>query len=505
MSDRTLDLELLSTTKGFDGQTARVPSLSSEVEFSEDQRPDTNSLEFAFEPKSGTLIAVTSYGVFSASGFLTKDSLGTGPSGRKGKRGLDGATGAAGFEGREGKTGCPGIPGKPGVVGIAGLDAEDGPRGPVGVCGCYGDEGPTGVMGPMGPTGPDGPAGAPGSSCLVGPDGDVGPKPIEVVVVSDIEPTDTLVHLWAQPVNVDTGDPTNPEVIEPLKGSIADQNITLSPVSGDFYEGTAAFVLAGFSGGKGPFTYNWTGDWSTMSPEIIVSQTGTSSTNFNLNARIYIARGASVTKSGKTRLTITDTGDNNKTLAVEANFSFSGRNSSTGTPDPGGGGGGGGGCIVFGEPVYVSASKTIPIEEALDGSTLVGLRIDGLPDSTFNADAFLPWASSSLNAQTTPVTVVNAAHSTHTNHYLINGELRLTSEEHLLANRKGYWTFIRIKDLRVGDSLYHISGQSKPVESIERIEGLVRVVSLNVETADTFFVRGYLLHNIDDGGPIHKN
>lgn len=502
MNDRTIDLELLSTTKGFDGQTAQVPELSSQVVFTDDTRPDTSKLEFAFEPKAGTLIAITSYGIFKASGFMTKDSLGSGPAGRKGKRGLDGATGTTGFDGREGKPGCAGIPGKPGIAGLPGLDADDGPRGPVGVYGCYGDEGPTGVMGEMGPTGPDGPAGSPGSSCLVGPDGDVGPKPIENVVISDTEPTDELVFLWGQPVNVDTGDPTNPEVIVPMSGSIADQNITLSPVSGDFYEGTAAFVLTGFAGGKGPFTYSWTGDWSTMSPEIAVAQTGTASTNFNLSARIYISPGASATKSGKTRITVTDTGDANKTFVAEANFSFTGRNSSTGTPDPGGGGGG---CIVFGEQVYLAANKTIPIEQALDGQVLVGLRIADLPDSTFNRDAFLPWSASALNAQTTPVTVVNAHHSTHTNHYLINGELRLTSEEHLLANRKGYWTFLRILDLRVGDSLYHISGQSKPIESIERIEGLVRVVSLDVETSDTFFVNGYLLHNRDEGGPIHKN
>lgn len=502
MSERTINLELLSTTKGFDGQLAQVPQLSKEVLFVPDERPDTSTLEFAFEPKSGTLIAITSYGVFQATGFLTKDSLGSGPAGRKGKRGLDGATGTTGFDGRDGKTGCAGIPGKPGVIGLAGLDAEDGPRGPVGVYGCYGDEGPTGPMGPMGPTGPDGPAGAPGPSCLVGPDGDVGPAPIETVVVSDTEPADPLVHLWAQPVNVDTGDPTNPEVIDAMVGSIANQSITLAPASGGFYEGVAAFILTGFSGGKGPFTYAWTGDWESMSPDVVVYQTGTTSSNFNLSARIYIAPGTSASKSGKVRLTVTDTGDSNKTLVLEANFSFTGQNGSTSDPNPPGGGGG---CIVFGEPVYVSASKTLPIEQALDGEVIVGLKIDGLPDSTFNKDAFLPWSASSLSAQTTPVSVVNAVHSTHTNHYLINGELRLTSEEHLLANRKGYWTFLRITDLRVGDSLYHISGQSKLVESIERIEGLVKVVSLDVETADTFFVRGYLLHNRDEGGPIHKH
>lgn len=501
MSDTYVNLQNVAAEQGYDGQKAIVPGSSELIDYEAPLVAKSSSYEFAWDSVRGALTFITPDGTFEASGFLTQSNLGRGKVGKKGLPGRKGRDGYAGFEGRKGKVGCAGIPGVMGIQGEPGLDAEDGPRGPVGPLGCGGDEGPTGPMGIMGATGPAGARGARGSSCLIGPTGPTGPTPITSVVFSDSEPTNPLVYIWGQLVTVDTGLPTNPVIIEQMRGSIPSRAMTLSHVGGDFYEGIAAFTLDNFSGGKGPFEYKWTGDFLTMAPNVYIYQTGDTSTNMNLRCRVYVAPGTSEVREGQVILTIKDTGDQNKTLTLTGTFKFSANNAATPPTNPPGGGGGGG-CIPYGQTISAGRRKVL-VESVYEADTVDSVRIAGLPDSSDN-DQFLVWTTTNFKAEYEAAVVMTAKHSSFGRFIRLNGTVTLTSDENILIQRNGVCYFERMYRVVVGDKIYHESGQFHDVTKVEIIEDQKPVVSLNVETTDVFFVSGYLIHNLDNQGPIHK-
>lgn len=496
---RSINLNHLNSRAGFDDTKLVVEPKSNQVSYEPISTINPSKIETAYDAKNGVLSVITEYGIFEASGFLTPAGLGTGPRGKRGPRGKKGRDGRAGFEGREGKPGCDGPMGPIGPKGYAGLDAEDGPQGSMGLIGCGGEVGPTGMMGPTGPTGPQGPRGLAGSSCLIGETGDKGPTPYEYVVISDTEPTDPLVYIWARPYTVDEGEvPIEPGIIEPMVGSIPSRSITLSPTAGSYYEGVAAYSLTGFSGGKGPFTYKWSGDFESDST-LNTSETGTTSSNMNIKCRVYIAQGQTVDKQGNVTLTITDLGDGNKTLVLTGTYRFRGTNSSSG-----GGGGGGGGCIVYGMRINLNTIHSQVVENIMNGDQLLGLDINGLPDSSIDEKGYLYWSARELESAPVYVNVAQAIRSTYTAYYVINNVLKITLEEPVLTLRNSEWSFIRVKDLIVGDKLYHISGNPVAIETIEVVEGEVKVCSLNVEHVDTYFVEGFLVHNRDSGSVVIK-
>ena len=497
--ERFINLRHVTTREAPDDVSLIVEEKSDSVSFEKRSVPDPVKVDVAFDKSLGILSFITDYGIFQASGFLTQDSLGTGKQGRRGRRGRDGPRGKDGFEGRTGKPGCAGPQGNPGIDGEPGLDGEDGPMGALGQIGCPGDKGPTGPMGPTGPTGPEGARGSPGLSCLIGPTGDIGPTPIEHVVISTTEPTDPLVYLWGQPVSgVDEPDPelpVDPGTVEPLNATLASRSITMQPGSDGFYMGIASFAPQNISGGRGPFVYRWSGDFESDG-EVNPFETGTTAQNINLRARTTIPSGQTKTLTGNIVLQITDQGDNNRVLTLQATYTFRATNSATNPLPPGGGGG----CIVYGMQVELSPNRAINIEHVHPGDVLVGLEIDGLPDTSYGDDSVhLDWYTINLNAVDTEVTVNHRKTAIYKQYYHINNELKITIEETLLGKRGDVWSFIRVADLRVGDVLYHKTGD-RPVTSIEVVDEEVRTVTLNVETSDTFYVQGYLAHNRDSPG-----
>lgn len=501
--ERSIRLNHVRTREAPDDVSLIVQEKTDTVSFERREIADPVKIDVAFDKRLGILSFVTDYGIYQASGFLTQDSLGTGKRGRRGKRGTDGKRGADGREGREGKPGCAGPQGNPGVIGEGGLDGEDGPQGALGQMGCPGDKGPTGPLGPIGPTGPDGARGSPGLSCLIGPVGDIGPTPIQNVVISETEPEDILVYLWGQPISdVDEPDPVlpvDPGVVEPLNATLADRSVTLQAGTDGFYMGTASFAPQNLSGGRGPFTYRWSGDFETDT-NVNPFETGTTSQNINLHARTTINSGTTKTVTGTITLQITDQGDSNRVLTLSAVYTFRGTNSSTRPPWDGGGGG----CIVYGMRVELAPNRLIPIEQVYAGDVLVGLEIDGLPDTSHGDNTVhLGWYTSNLNAHDTEVVINHRKNDTYKQFYRINNELELTLEETLLAKRLNVWSFIRVIDLKIGDILYHKTGE-KAITSIDIIDREVRTVTLNVETSDTFYVEGYLVHNRDYEGNIIK-
>lgn len=506
--DILVRIEALENNKDLEGSQAVGSESGSTLEFEKIPESDPLAVKFAYNKKNGVLSLIRGPNdILTASGFLTAKDLGRGKRGRKGKRGKDGADGREGSLGRDGKTGCPGIPGQKGKKGLAGRDAEDGPVGPVGKAGCGGEAGEDGERGDKGINGPQGSQGFMGSSCKQGPEGPIGEKPLESVLFSDTPPIDNvLAHIWAKPVVIDpvVPDPTLPPVLPPIQmsGKVNSLTASVPPVGGGWYQTTLYFKIDSFVGGIGPFTYKWSGDY-TGKVDLTVVDTGEVSGNLNLRIRIYIAGTENRRVTGNLKCTVTDTGDGSKKIELPATYTFNISATATGGGDSGGGGSGG--CIVYGQQVNVSGTKKIPVQSVQFGDQLLGAKIVGLPDSTNNPNAFLDWSTDKVSASQTGVIVQTVKHSTFSEYYYINAKLKLTLEENILASRSGIWKYIRVRDLKIGDLLYHISGESHEVTSIEIISGKVQTVALNVESVDTFFVEDYLLHNIDAGGPVMKH
>lgn len=489
----TLNIDLLKT-EADDGQIASVNPLSSEVAFATVSLPDYGDIEFRYDKTIGVLRVSSDYENFEIPGFMTPSMLGTGDRGKRGPTGRNGKNGKDGRDGKVGERGCPGQPGAMGEEGEEGEDAEDGLEGQVGIYGCPGFRGPTGNDGPVGPTGPDGSRGPTGPGCIVGPTGPTGPKPLETVYISDVEPTDPLVHIWAQPIGSDEV-VVEPEPVPGMQGVVDSVTTTLSPTSGSYYQGIAPFSLKSFTGGVGPFRFQWSGDYATQS-EVIVFETGEVDRNMNLQCRVYIATNATKRITGNVKLVITDLGNNNVTLELSASYTFNGSNASSG-----GGGGGGGGCWAYGSLVNVGGRR-VPIQNVFEGDKIRGTSIPTLPDSTLN-NAFMDWSDSNLNNTDVDVEIVQSIHRDFSYYYVVNNELRGTMEEFLLVKRDGVWSFRRMYSLRVGDILLHEEGERK-ITSFERIDQKISTVSLNVEMDDTYYVNGYLVHNRDDNYVIIK-
>lgn len=478
---------------GTESDVTVVPGDTNTLAFTDEQLPDPSSAQASYDKIRGILTITTDYQTFEIPGFMTAQKAGIGQRGKKGIRGPAGRDGRIGHDGRPGKPGCAGPTGEQGNKGTTGAPGEDGPRGATGKGGCIGPAGPEGLEGPMGPTGPDGPRGASGPSCIRGERGPTGQSPINVVVVSDEQPTDPLVYLWARPIGPDDI-PSNPSNPEEMLGTVLSKSMVLSPTgSGQFYQGTLAFVLQGFSGGTGPFTYEWSGAF-LADVDISYTDTGLNAKNLNLTCRVQIPTGTAISKNGTVTLLITDKATN-KTLSITADYSFSGSNTSAT-------GGMSSGCIVYGQRVDYNGAKR-PVENILVGDAVDSLNIEGLPDSSNGSVSYLDWYTDTVKASSDTSYVRVATHGTFDQYYVINDELHITREETLFACRRDIWQFIRVVDLREGDYLYHKDGD-KIISSIRVVEEPVSVVSLDVETVDTYFVEGYLVHNLDTQSVLVK-
>lgn len=508
---KTVRLEALQVLSGTDNDVAVIPESGVSPVFMSVPDPDPLSLQFAYNKKDGQFSIIFEDGsVLSVTGFLTDSSVGTGTRGKKGPRGLDGKAGRIGSEGRTGKTGCPGLPGLKGFNGNDGADGADGPIGPPGKMGCIGPEGELGEQGEKGITGHEGSQGIQGSSCRQGEEGPVGETPYAHVFFSHTPPVDNLlVNLWAEPtIKIDPDNPDVPVIGTPMTGTVPAKQIDAVHVGGSFYQGTLNFVLTNFSGGTGPFTFKWTGDWLDLTDNSInVVDTGDTGQNLNLRCRIYQAGDVTRNYSGTIRCTVTDVGDGSKTFVAQATYTFTVRSITSdggGNPDPGDPGGGGG-CIVYGQRLSLTNGETIPVQSALFSDMILGADIRGLPDSSNNPSLFLNWSATDPDIKNVNVELVDIKHGSYRQFYLINNLLKVTLEETIYIRRNGVSKFVHVKNLRVGDELYHVSGSHHAVTEIKIVDQNVRTVSLNVEIIDTYFVEGYLFHNRDEGGPIMKH
>jgi len=172
-----------------------------------------------------------------------------------------------------------------------------------------------------------------------------------------------------------------------------------------------------------------------------------------------------------------------------------------GTTDPGTGGGTGGtggtgGCLVYGTLITLADGMTKAIEDLEIGDILKTVAIEGLDSA--NENAWKTFTTSSFSSTESSSTVVGIQKSQFSYYFLINDSLEITLEHPMLVKRNGQYSFVRANDVLVGDSLLDEYGQWIEITSKVRVDQTVNVVNINVESQDTYFASGYLVHNLID-------
>jgi hypothetical protein len=173
-----------------------------------------------------------------------------------------------------------------------------------------------------------------------------------------------------------------------------------------------------------------------------------------------------------------------------------------GTGGTGGTGGGTGGCLVYGTTIRLADGSTKNIEDLEIGDILKTVAIDGLDSADENA--WKSFSTTIFNSTESSSTVVGIQKSQFSYYFLVNGNLKITLEHPMLIQRNGTYLFDRANDVHVGDILFDENGQWIEITSKVRVDETVNVVNINVESQDTYFANGYLIHNLIDPS-IEKN
>lgn len=161
-------------------------------------------------------------------------------------------------------------------------------------------------------------------------------------------------------------------------------------------------------------------------------------------------------------------------------------------------------CLTIDSPVTLADGTIVEAGDLNEGDLLKGFSIGGLSEDSDGT--FLDWSTNSLSTTPKDVTIVNLTYSFASRYYDINnGEVTATSEHPMLVKDSvsGDYLFKEMFNLVVGDKLVKGDGTEVDITLIEIVEKTTEIVSIDVESEDTYMVNGYITHN--KGGNTHTD
>jgi uncharacterized membrane protein YgcG len=147
----------------------------------------------------------------------------------------------------------------------------------------------------------------------------------------------------------------------------------------------------------------------------------------------------------------------------------------------------------------------VPIESLSPGAIVRSLSVPGLQtDAPFRAQ--YEWLSSwGLDGTTVrEARVAEVRFGEHNGFYLINRRIKATFEHPFLVRRDEEWGFCSAELLQVGDFLITLAdGQldEERIDSLERVDGVVRTVAIRVPGTNIYLADGVWTHNDADLAP----
>lgn len=165
-------------------------------------------------------------------------------------------------------------------------------------------------------------------------------------------------------------------------------------------------------------------------------------------------------------------------------------------------------CLLFGTQVEMADGTMINVEDLRIGDTIKAWVPDGLPDENAHLDQYgneIDWRFYTLDVNTgssTNVTITDLVFNFASLYYSINyGTIRSTGTHPLWVwdSQIGKYTFKIVEDIIVGDKLIRYDDTNGLIE-IEVYDILIiredtEIVTINVETVDTFLSNGLVSHN----------
>lgn len=151
-------------------------------------------------------------------------------------------------------------------------------------------------------------------------------------------------------------------------------------------------------------------------------------------------------------------------------------------------------CLSLDTPVTKADGTIISAGDVQEGDILKGFEIASLGEDS--DEDYLNWSTSDLSTTSEDVTVTSVIFSFADRIYDINdGELQVTGEHPMLVKVDNTFKFKPVLDIQVGE--YLVKGDNSLVEvtSKESTVGSTEVVSIDVETEDTYLANGYITHN----------
>ena len=161
-------------------------------------------------------------------------------------------------------------------------------------------------------------------------------------------------------------------------------------------------------------------------------------------------------------------------------------------------------CLTIDSPVTLADGTIVEAGDLNEGDILKGFSIGGL--SVDSDGTFLDWSTNSLSTTPKDVTIVNLTYSFAPRYYDINnGEVTATAEHPMLVKDSvsGDYLFKEMFNLVVGDKLVKGDNTEVDITSVEIVEKTTEIVSIDVESEDTYMVNGYITHN--KGGNSHTD
>ena len=164
-------------------------------------------------------------------------------------------------------------------------------------------------------------------------------------------------------------------------------------------------------------------------------------------------------------------------------------------------------CILVDTPVTLQDGSTIEAGDITEGLILQGYSFSGLGEDS-DGD-FYSWSSEEKGESAEDVEVVNVVFSFADAYYNINnGEIKATQDHPMLVKDSfdGLYRFKKIGHITTNDKLVRkIDGElvETDITSIETIDETVEIVTIDVETQDTYLINGYVTHN--KGGNSHSD
>ena len=174
-----------------------------------------------------------------------------------------------------------------------------------------------------------------------------------------------------------------------------------------------------------------------------------------------------------------------------------------------GGGGNGFGCFAYGTQILMSDGTTKNIEEMMVGDVVKSMSIPDMPivegdDDDWNT--YKDFTTNSLvSSSLSTATVKRVRWLSYDNYYKItlgNGDiLKATYHHPLFVQRDGVYQWTKVNhtelssSLKTTDLLVDKDKNTQTISSIDYVNEILDVATLDVENLDVYFANNYLVHN----------